>query len=184
VRLGLGLCERLSRLLHWILPEPAPNARVSVFQAVFRDGMPVSSLRRRATSDGFSFRDLPRCVAGGSDDVAASLSDVLQRGGLRRDRAQSSASPHRYRATAPKRRYGGPPPRVALVASVGVAIGKPAAVSAAAVSRRRNSASGVSGIIVQTSRKESLRVTNGSIREHGQGSYIRQNKCPPEARWV
>ena len=76
---------------------------------------------------------------------AASL--VLLIGGLKRASAQASASPQRYKTRAPKRRYGGPPPRLARVASDLSAIGKPAARRAAPTCDRVNFASRFSGTI-------------------------------------
>jgi hypothetical protein len=76
----------------------------------------------------------------------ASASLVERIGGPSRDHAHSSVSPHRYNGFRPHLRKGGPPPRVALVASVAADVLYPAAVSACAASRRPNSVSGSCGI--------------------------------------
>jgi hypothetical protein len=76
-----------------------------------------------------------------------SASEVLPRGAVKRNCAHVRESPQRYSGVRPKLRYGGPPPRVALVARVASVIGNPIAVSASAVSLRRSSASGLVGII-------------------------------------
>src|SRR5262245_11142467 len=64
----------------------------------------------------------------------AACSAAVRRGALKRERAQSRESPHLYIARGPKSRYGGPPPRLAIVVNVSAATGKPASVSAAAAS--------------------------------------------------
>ena len=58
-------------------------------------------------------------------------SEVLFTGAVRRAFAHVTAAAHRYKGRRPKRWKGGPPPLVALVASVGPAMGKPNSVSAA-----------------------------------------------------
>jgi len=50
-------------------------------------------------------------------------SDVLWRGGVSLLRAHVSESPQRYSAFGPYLENGGPPPRVAFVASVAAAVG-------------------------------------------------------------
>jgi hypothetical protein len=75
----------------------------------------------------------------------SSPSDVDRRGLDRRPSAHARESPHLYSGTRPNSLYGGPPPRLALVASVLSEIGKPAAVKAAAVAVRRRRISGLSG---------------------------------------
>ena len=84
-----------------------------------------------------------RCDRGGIHD--RSPSDVLRISGPRRDVAQSREVLQEYNGTRPKRRNGGPPPRLAFVASVAARTGKPAAVSASAVALRVRSALGLSG---------------------------------------
>jgi hypothetical protein len=75
-------------------------------------------------------------------------SDVCRRGGDNRDCAQLRQSDHVYNGTLPNKAYGGPPQRVALVASVLSETGKPAARSASAASLRRNLVSGLVGMVV------------------------------------
>jgi len=53
----------------------------------------------------------------------ASASAVLPRAGVNLDCAQPRAAPHLYRARGPYFEYGGPPPLVALVASVAPEVG-------------------------------------------------------------
>src|SRR5262249_25614407 len=87
------------------------------------------------------------CVSSRGVVVFHAASLVLLIGGLKRASAQASASPQRYKTRAPKRRYGGPPPRLARVASDLSATGKPAARRAAPSSDRVNFASRFSGTI-------------------------------------
>ena len=83
------------------------------------------------------------CRARGRGSYFAELSwDVLWRGALVAPCAQASASPQRYSARPENRLYGGPPPRVALVASVFGLIGKPAIVNVSAVWSRVKRQSG------------------------------------------
>lgn len=85
-----------------------------------------------------------RLTREGVFDYFAGLSwDVLWRGAVVTPCAQASASPQTYNARPENKLYGGPPPRVALVASVFGLIGKPAVVKASAVCSRVNRLSGV-----------------------------------------
>jgi hypothetical protein len=69
--------------------------------------------------------------AGNFDRGHATSSSLVERiGGPSRDDAHSRVSPQRYKGFRPHLRKGGPPPRLALVASVAAEVLKPAAVSA------------------------------------------------------
>src|SRR5271166_1300880 len=65
-----------------------------------------------------------------------SSSAVVRTRRLRRDRAQSRASPQRYRGVLPNFWKAGPPPRVAIVASDASATGKPSSARATARAAR------------------------------------------------
>ena len=137
-----------------MLSMPALSSAVMTKRSMsaFMGGMPVGrgqtapAVQRTWTAPVVTPLAAPaarRCDRGGIHD--RSPSDVLRISGPRRDVAQSREVLQEYNGTRPKRRNGGPPPRLAFVASVAARTGKPAAVSASAVALRVRSASGLSG---------------------------------------
>jgi hypothetical protein len=88
---------------------------------------------------------------------------VLWRGGVSLLRAHVSESPQRYNAFGPYLEKGGPPPRVAFVASVAAAVGYPASVNVAAACRRVRSASGSGNVIGTPSNCAQMRCYDGTF---------------------
>ena len=95
--------ERLSGIAVDIFNSEFPGSAVAVWEPVIQQWK----------SGGISYQEA----------ACRAVSDVLRRGGVSLLRAHVSEAPQRYSAFGPYLEKGGPPPRVAFVASVAAVVG-------------------------------------------------------------